>query len=380
MHYLTVLASITFIALILIDGFEAMVLPRRIGRRWRLARLFYINTWRPWAWAAARMKPGKRRNTFLSVFGPVSLLLLLMFWAAGLILSFAAMLWALEVPLSGHPGTTDFQTTLYMSGVTFFTLGYGDVTPMSNLGRFVVVAEAGIGFGFLAVIIGFLPVVYSAFSRREAPIILLDARAGSPPTALQLLARYAERKNLKAMEGFLADWERWSAEFLESHMSFPMLCYYRSMHDNQSWLAALTLVLDTCSLLLATVTEKNMYQTQATFAMARHAVVDVALVFLQKLPPGEEDRLPAEKFREIYDSLSLTGMLLREPEGAREKLQELRAMYEPFVIGLARVFLFPLPGFMPERATVDNWQTSAWMRRAPGFNQLGVDVGDDHFD
>ena len=128
--------------------------------------------------------------------------------------------------------------------MTFFTLGFGDLTPQGPTGRALAVAEAGIGFAFLAVVISYLPVFYQAFSKREVTISLLDARAGSPPTAGSLLLRLAPGRNFEALDRFLQEWERFAAEVLESHLSFPLLSYYRSQHDNQSWLAAMTTILD----------------------------------------------------------------------------------------------------------------------------------------
>src|SRR5262249_12251993 len=159
-------------------------------------------------------------------------------------------------------GPAGLGTYLYLSGVTFFTLGYGEVVPMTALGRVLIVAESGLGFGFMAVIIGYLPVLYQAFSRREVTISLLDARAGSPPSAAQVLLRLAQARNFAALDPFLAEWERWAAELLESHLSFPVLSYYRSQHDNQSWLAAVTTILDTCALLIVGVKDACPYQAQ----------------------------------------------------------------------------------------------------------------------
>src|SRR5262249_8204919 len=162
---------------------------------------------------------------------------------------------------------------LYLSGTTFFTLGLGDVTPGAPLGRTLTVVESGLGFFFLAVVVGYLPVLYQAFSGRETTISLLDARAGSPPSAGECLLRLARSGNLAAIDAVLVGWERWAAELLESHLSFPVLSYYRSQHDNQSWLAALASILDTCAILMVEIKNANLYQAQLTFAMARHAAV-----------------------------------------------------------------------------------------------------------
>jgi hypothetical protein len=379
MWLIAFLAGLALVLLLLMDGFETMVLPRRVTRQFRLARFYYRSTWTCWRAAARRLPAGKRRETFLGLFGPLSLFGLFSTWVFGLIVGIALMHWSLATAGQAPAGGPTFGTYLYMSGETFFTLGYGDVTPATGLGRALAVAEAGLGFGFMAVIIGYLPVLYQAFSRREATISLLDARAGSPPGAGQVLLRLARAGNLPAIDALLAEWERWAAELLESHLSFPVLTFYRSQHDNQSWLAAATTVLDTCALLMAGVRGHNPYQAQLTFAMARHAVVDLALVFQTPPCAAGPDRLPAEQLRKLREALRQAGLDVPEGTAVDARLAELRGMYEPFVWALSEFLLFALPAVMPPE-TADNWQRSAWMRRVPGIGSLPVaGGGEDHF-
>jgi len=378
MHLLAAVLSAALIGLILLDGFESIILPRRVGRRFRPARLFYLYTWRPWAAMARGMTSKRRQGTFLGLFGPSSMLGLLCVWAVGLVLAFATLQWALGTPLRGADAPPSLHDYLYMSGVTFFTLGYGDVTPVDVRGQVVAVAEAGIGFGFLAVVIGYLPVLYSAFSRREASISLLDARAGSPPSAGELLRRLASLGDFSPLDGLLQEWERWSAELLESHISFPVLAYYRSQHDNQSWLAAITAVLDTCAIVMAGIRGVNPYHAGLTFAMARHAVVDIALVFNSPPREPEEDRMTADCIDSLRRELRRGGYETAPHPEFENKLAELRGMYEPFVNALAGHFVYTVPAMQSHEAAVDNWQTSAWMRRVPGFTHLARK--DDHFD
>src|SRR2546422_11719550 len=190
MQILATLGSIALILVVLWDAFEVIILPRRVTRRFRLTRFFYRTTWKPWAAAARRMSKSNRRELLLSFYGPVSLLFLLSLWAAGLILGFACLHRSLEIPIKMEDGGTGFLTYLYFSGSTFFTLGLGDVLARSWTGRLLTVLEAGMGLGFLGIVIGYLPVLYQAFSRRELNISLLDARAGSPSTAAELLRRH----------------------------------------------------------------------------------------------------------------------------------------------------------------------------------------------
>jgi hypothetical protein len=378
MWIIPAIAGLALVVLILLEGFEAMVLPRRVTRPYRLTRLFYRQSWRLWRVVARLLRSGRRRESFLSMYGPLSLFALFTMWVTGLTVGFALIYWSLGA-LATAESEPPFSTYLYLSGVTLFTLGYGDIVPQTAAGRFLSVFEAGLGFGFMAVIIGYLPVLYQAFSRRETTISLLDARAGSPPTAAQVLLRLAHAPNVAAVEPLLVEWEHWAAEVLECHLSFPVLSYYRSQHDNQSWLAALAVILDTCAFLIVGVKGANAYQAQLTFAMARHVAVDMALVLHTPPRPTDPDRLPDETLHRLREHLCTAGLEIFEGAPLTRKLAGLRRMYEPFVNGLSEYLLMSLPPIVPEKATVDNWQTSAWTRRTPGIGGLPV-AGDDHFD
>lgn len=364
MKLLIALAGLLLILVTLWEAFETIILPRRVTRRVRITRQFYRVTWAPWVFLAKRIHNRKRREEYLSLFGPLSLLGLLAMWAMGIILGYAIVQWALHTQLNVPDATVSFGTYLYLSGTTFFTLGYGDVTPLKPLGRIIEVFEAGTGFGVLAIVIGYLPVLYQSFSRREANISLLDARAGSPSSAAELLRRHNVAGNLDDLRPLLHEWERWSAELLESHLSYPVLCYYRSLHDNQSWLAALTTVLDTCALVMVGVDGTSEWQARLTFAMARHAVVDIAQIF--RTAPKTADccatRLPTSDLARLREIFSSNGVNLRAGAEAEQHLLKLRTMYEPYVIAISEFLMMPLPPWILPPDSIDNWKTSAWGR------------------
>jgi hypothetical protein len=384
MTILGVLGSAAVILVFLLEGFETMVLPRRVTRQFRLTRFYFRFTWPVWRHVAAWIGRPRLRQSFLSWFGPLSILGLFAFWILGLMLGFALLHTALDTPVlvsGGEEVRGGLGMYFYLSGVSFFTVGFGDITPATGLAKFLTVLEAGVGFSFMAVIIGYLPVLYQAFSQRETTISLLDARAGSPPTAGQLLYRLAQSRHVAAVDPLLAEWERWSAQVLESHLSFPPLSFYRSQHDNQSWLAALTAILDTCALLMAGVEGADPYQARLTFAMARHALVDLALVFSTPPRPPESDRLPAEELPRLRTHLCGAGLKMRDGPAFERQLQELRELYEPFALALGEFFCFVVPPVWTQKPAVDNWQTSAWTRRAPGIVGLSAPaVPDDHFE
>ncbi len=373
--------GVALFLIVLWDAFEAIILPRRVTRRFRITRLFYRTTWRSWSFLARLVSSKKRRDALLGIYGPISLLLLFGVWAAGLILSFALLHYGAgsAVNVSGmHPG---FATDLYLSGTTFFTLGLGDVVPRSPLARALTVTEAGVGFGFLAIVIGYLPVIYQAFSRREVNISLLDARAGTPPTAGELLRRHSYSHGPQALQDLLKDWERWSAELMESHLSYPVLAFFRSQHDNQSWLASLTAILDTCALVMMGLEGACQRQAELTFAIARHAVVDLSQVFGSAPLPLPAERLAPAELSRIRDVLAQHGMNLRDGPEAGRRLRELRSMYEPYAGALAAYLNLSLPPWLPPKQAKDNWQTTAWAHAAgvlPQDKQVAAGVSDDH--
>lgn len=355
-------AGILCLCIVLIDAFQTIILPRRATGRFRLTRLFYISTWRPWRYFARRLPNSRHRETVLGYYGPLSLILLLVVWAAAMVLGFAFIYYALGSPFSDPAHPSNFHTDLYVSGTTIFTLGLGDITPHSPMARVLLVLESGTGFGFLAMVMGYFPVLYSAFSRREVSISLLDARAGSPPTAAELMRRHSYPGAAQALTVLFVEWERWSAELLESHISYPLLCYFRSQHNNQSWLSALTAILDASTLLIAGVRGLEARQAQLTFAMARHALVDLAQIFSQRPVANAPDRLPPARCRKLFDMLSQSGIDLCYDDSCRERLSQMRALYEPHAEALSRYLVMPLPQWFYDQPRKDNWQTVARLR------------------
>jgi len=362
------------------DAFEAIILPRRVTRKFRFTRLFYRATWKIWRVMIAVVRAPKRRETLLGFYGPISLLVLLGVWAVGLVFSFGLMQYGSGSAVLINNGPSGFNTDLYLSGTTFFTLGLGDVLPRSGLARFLVVTEAGFGFGFLAAIIGYLPFIYGSFATREVEISLLDSRAGTPPTAGELLRRHSYANGQEALGELLKDWERWCAELMESHLSYPVLAYFRSQHDNQSWVASLTSILDTCALVIVGIEGACEKQAELTFAIARHAVVDLAQVFNVSPVELPQDRLPAESLRHIRGVLAEHGLKLRDGDAADQKLNKLRYMYEPYIYALGNYLSQPLPPWIPVKKGKDNWQTTAWAQiSGHQDHDAATRAVDDHF-
>jgi len=377
MRTAALIAGLLLCLAVLVDAFQTIILPRRPVGRLRITRYFTLATWIPWSFFVRHLPNRKVREQLYSIYGPGSLLLLLGVWAGCLLLGFALLFFSLGSPFAdtltqpNHLG--HLRTDLYVSGTTLFTLGLGDVVPRSLATRTIIIVECATGLGLIALVIGYVPVLYNAFSHREVSVALLDGRAGSPPTSAELLRRHAFPGGQDALIVLLVEWERWSAEILESHISYPLLCYYRSQHDNQSWLSALTAVLDTCALLISVVPSDASRQAQLTFAVARHALVDLGHVFhLEKMetrirenPQGSggsnldrlsTDRLPKDHFKQLCDSISQAGMRLCGDPDAAARLHALRALYEPHAQALSTWLAMPLPAWVPEPRAKDQWK------------------------
>jgi ion channel len=373
-----IIFGIVIICIVLQDAFETVVLPRRVTRHFKLTAWFLRRTWIPWKKMAGCIRTPSLQQSFLGYYGPLSLIMLMVFWAVSLILGFAL----LQYGTGGHEQlgqeVITFDKILYHSGETFFTLGYGDIVPTTRIARLLSVLEAGMGFAFLGVVIGYLPVVYGSFSRREIQISMLDARAGSPPTASELLMRLVGASeetaiDQKVLDAVLRDWERWSAELLESGISYPVLSFFRSQHSNQSWLGALMTMLDVTSLLLTGIEGLHPGQAKLTFAMARHAAVDLSQLVNARYDAQAPERLTDADFDALRETLAAAGLKLRTDEEARQKLNRLRSMYEPYLYSMGKNLMVSLPPWRHPEKTKDNWQAGPWDRmiQAKGLAVLG---------
>jgi hypothetical protein len=362
MRVLTFIIGFVCLFAVLLDAFQTIILPRRATGRFRLTRLFFVATWGPWAFFTGWLRDMRKREFCYSYYGPMSLIFLLVMWAGMMVVGFALIFYALGSPFVDAAQGASFSSDLYVSGTTIFTLGLGDVRPTCAWARALVILEAGTGLGFLAVVMGYFPVLYSAFSRREVSISLLDARAGSPPTAAELMRRHAYEGGVSALAQLLAEWERWSAELLESHISYPLLCYFRSQHNNQSWISALTAILDTSALLIAGVQGIEARQAQLTFAMARHALVDLAQIFSRVPVNDAPDRLTPERYRQLYELLSESGVKVCLDGHSIERLRAMRALYEGYAQALSDYLRMPLPPWISDKPHKDNWLAVAKLR------------------
>jgi hypothetical protein len=347
------------VALMMVEIFVTFLLPRRIKRDPRIVRSVFAYGWRPWRGVARRL-PDRAADTMLGIYGPLGLLLNLVVWVLGLMIGYACLQWALHSDLhSLRP--VSFGGDLFFSAASLVSSGTGSLSAHNTGARIVQVIDAASGLAVLTIVIGYLPALFQAFSQREATVSQLDARAGSPPTAGRLVTRSAQRGGWQALSNYLREWETWAAELMETHLAYPVLAFFRSQHVNQSWLAALCTVLDSCALAVAAAPVGTVEPARFTFAIARHAVVDMSYTFRVKPASPPTDRLPAEDFEQLLAGLRETGVELgAEPAEIHERLMRMRALYEPYVHALAVTLELPLPRWMAPESPTDNWRTTEW--------------------
>jgi hypothetical protein len=344
---LVVCAGFFFLSIALWDAFSTVVLPRTVSVAFRPARVSTRLGWRLWRCLGGWIDNRSARQSFLTAFGPLSVFLQLGLWAVMIVAAFALLHVGLATRLNPPTSQGEIGTFFYLSGTTFFTLGLGDVAPLNPLGRALVVVEVGMGIVFLAMIIGYLPVLHQAYVQREVGVKLLEARAGSPQSAVRLLRRFGRPESAATLTAILLEAERWAAELSQSHLAHPVLAFYRSQHLDCSWLISLTTLLDSCALLLVSRSGVPSYQARATFRMAVRAAADLARIAgrvpdrtaSERLPPGDVPRLCA--------ALESSGLILSAGTDMEARLKKLRGLYEPAVLALATFLLVPLPGWIP---------------------------------
>ena len=231
--------------------------------------------------------------------------------------------------------------------------------PLSTAARVIAVSEAGVGLSLLALVIGYVPVLYNAFSRREVMVSLLDARAGSPPTAIELLRRGFDGVDAAPLVSMLSDFERWGAEVLEVYLSYPVVMYYRSQHDRQSWLAAVVAVADACALLTSAGDARLERQARLTFAVLRHLLIDITPYMGIEPHPPHETRIDATGIAAIEEQMLVLGITIEDRATFATRLRATVDSYESLANGIGEWLLTPIPPLVGAPAALDDWEAGA---------------------
>jgi hypothetical protein len=329
------------------DGFATIVLPRTVAPMRRLSGRFNRWSWRLWAAVGRWVGPRSLQLSFLAVYGPISVILLLVIWAGLIIVAFAMIYHAGGARFQAASGSIGFGTLLYMSASNFLTLGLGDVTSADPIGRLFIILEAGTGYLFLGLIVTYMPVLEQGYGEREVGNLLIRSRAGHPPGAVKLLHRYASPDRLEILRGNLLEGERWMAEMLQSHLSHPVLAFYRAQRWGQSWLVSLTIVLDSCALLIVSGDGIAAEQARLTYRLGLRLLTDLTDALGLAADPRSRGRLTEAEVPALLAAMESSA--IPWTIGPRQAAQLLRLVrrYEVYLLPLSEWLVIPLPDWVP---------------------------------
>lgn len=325
------------------DVFEAVLLPRRVDRKWRFMYYFYRWTWYVWLRLTRLASSARGRENLIAIFGPLSMVLLFSCWGISLILGFGFLQWTIP---SQPPQIASFNHLLDLSADAFFTLGVDYVPGRPEVSSVLIFLEAATGFGFIALMVSYLPVLYQHFTQRDARLVQLDSRAGTPATAGTLILRYASMAHPQDLATWLREWEVWAAELIETHSAYPMLAFYRSQHANQSWLASLAVILDTCTFLLSFGDDSLLLQAGSSFRAARGVLQEIC-VSLGVSPASLQgvSRAQVHEMEELKAILDARNCHEWTQQPSEIFAHELQLSYEANLQALSSYLLLKLPAF-----------------------------------
>jgi Ion channel len=336
------------------DVFQSVITPRPVGGRWRLGRIPILRLWRPWRWAALRMRSPRRREAWLATFGPLAVLLSLVSWVAVLVLGYGVLLDAMRDQVRPQP--PGLGTSVYFAGTSMLTIGFGDYVATSVPARFVALAAGATGLGVFAVVITFLYSLFAAFQRREVAVVTLEAAASAPPSGVTLLETYALAGMLSELPTTFQRWQTWAAEVLDSHLAYPVLGYFRSSHDNDSWISSLGAVMDAATLVVTTIDREATPEMPRSLygwakmcrAVGGHCIEDVVLFF--GLDGEHLVGVELDEYRQARARLARVGYALRPEAEAWEAFQLVRSEYAGRVNALATHWASPPAQWIGDRS------------------------------
>lgn len=351
LNILCMVAGIFVVVLTLSDAFQVVIVPRATGRRFRISFYLWRQTWYIWPTLAWRLYPQNvdAREEFMAIFAPFMLVTLLGSWVVLLILGFALMLFALRSSLM--PPNGSFGAMLYFAGSSMLTIGFGDIVGRGAGARLVSVMAALAGLSLLSMSTAFLFAIFGSFQQRETFVVTLAARAGTPPSGVSLLCISGYSLTHDDLPRVMIEAQRWTAQVMESHLAYPSLAFFRSSHDDQSWIGTLGTLLDAATLLMTTVEGPKHGQARIMYNVGRHATHDLSHYFRTG---GSEDSVGIERseFESACDRLVAAGFPLRDRDQAWAEFAKLRSSYASHLNELARFFQIPPIAWIGDRSSI----------------------------
>ncbi len=360
---LQLIVGAALVALVLHDVFQSVVLPRRSGGPLRVAPYLFLLLWPLWRRIGQRRQPAWRREDFLGSFAPFSIILLLAVWLIAMIFGFGLIVHGLHDQFK--PPIENFQSAFYMAGTSLLTIGYGDIVPTQPLARGVVLLAGASGLTILALVIALAFNLYASFARREVLVLMLDARAGVPPSGVTLLETYGRQRILDALPAIFGQFELWTAEVLDSHLAYPVLPFFRSSHDRQSWIGALGAVLDAATLITTAVPEAACRDqdplrharaaAEMLYGIGCHAVIDLTRMrgFAKRYDlTAQGPGIERAEFEAACKQLAAAGYPTERSEQTWQNFSKRRAIYATRLNLMARFFACPPTQWIGDRSVL----------------------------
>ena len=332
---------------ILNDVFQSVVVPRPTPglRPTTIVTRFSWPLWRAIGQSRTTMAA---RERFLAQYASVLLVTLLATWIVGLLFGYGLMFHAMRAQI--RPAPTDLLSAMYFAGTSLLTVGFGDVVAVDAPARLLSIVAAVSGLGIVALSISFIFSLFASFQRREGLVVTLDQRAGAPPSGVRLLETMAIEGMRDQLGPLFSDWEHWAGEVLDTHISYPILAYFRSTHDSESWIGAIGAMLDAATLVSTTVREGPTGQARMLYAAGNHLVEDLARFF--RLPHDHETGVERAEFDRACARLEAAGYRTIDPETAWQAFATSRASYAGALNALARNWATPPAEWINDRSYI----------------------------
>ena len=340
MEVVAFVLGLLLLALTFWDLFETVVVPRPTPGWFRISRYLVRGAWRGLR-TLRDGQPGRSYDRVLGLFAPAATVALLAVWLVALIVGYGLVLFALRDEL--RPVPPDLGSTLYFAATSVLTLGFGDIVAIGGPARVVIATAAISGLGVVALVVTFLFSLYASYQRREIQVVALQAAAGAPPSAVALLESYAHLHLVGRLPDLFLEWQRWAVEVLDSHVAYPLLGFFRSSHDNLSWISALGTVLDAASLVLTTIDDVPRGEAKLFKRVGAHLVEDI---FNLGFRTGEPSTLDRSAFDAACDRLEAAGYALMARDEAWPAFEAARATYALRLEAMARYWATPATSWL----------------------------------
>ena len=335
------------------DVFQSVIVPRAVGRKLRPSYYQTRTLWTIWPRVAHRLYPNseERREDFLAAFAPFNLIANLMTWSFLMLVGYAAIFYALSDQVRPH--LASFGEAFYFAGTSFFTIGYGDFVGNTGLTRLASLAAGASGFGIVSTTTAYLFAIFGAFQAREQFVVTVGARAGSPPSGVGLLTIAAHAGVIKELSSLMRSAETWCASLMETHLAYPILAYFRSSHDYESWVGTLGTVLDAAVLMMTTV-QCEAGESNILYNIGRHAAHDLVSYFRLDNHQHEDVGITRDQFDDACTRLESAGLTLHDRDRAWERFGALRSAYASHLSALAAFFEVPRLQWLGQHSLVQS--------------------------